>query len=815
MSITAWVMKVLKKNRKYYLKRFVIQENIVHNMSLDNEKVLKKIYEEARNELEKDLAFFIERYSKENNFSSSDLERMLDTKEKAKFRYSIEGYLKEIEKLENTKEARDLKKELDIMAGRTRISRKQELISTINYELGKAGIKVKNIIGEHLENVAEFVIKDTNKIITGNTLTKLDVKMVERIVNQKWNGKDYSARVWSNRKNLVQKVMKNISTGFIQGHEFKKMSDRLARDMNVGFYEARRLIETETTGALENAKTETFKELGVEKYQFIATVDDRTSDICLSLDGKIFDMKDRQIGINCPFMHPFCYDKETEVYTSEGWKLFKDLNKTEKVYTINLENLLPEWQKPINYISYKFNGELIHYKNKRFDLMITPNHNILVQNMDNTVKDHSWKLKEASSVGRRSQHRMLMGMNWEGQNKEYEILAGKKVNIETYLKFMAYWLADGSCTTDRESYNIKIAQNKNDWMYEELKKLPFKIYKCKESLMIHNKELGEYLKNFGKCTEKYIPENIKELNSELIRIFLMAYSKTDGTVKKGKNWKGYQFKDSITFFTTSNKLAGDLGELVMKTGGKPTYQLNKCAGKENKFKNGIYTINNDVWNIRWNTQIHSRLFNMEIIDVPYNDLVYCLEVEKHHTLLVRRNGKICWSGNCRSVTVPLVDEKRGNFTGKELTLDEKSAIMKYKSFESIKINEKLRNNRILLDDDKIFIKNLDSALKKIPFYEGDITRSLTFRNNNELSKFLYEMEPDKIITFESYTSASFGEVFSSNAQVYINIQNSKKARDINKFGLSEDEVLYERNSKFKVVATTIRGKVFYIELEEI
>lgn len=60
MSITAWVMKVLKKNRKYYLKRFIAQENIVHNMSfLDNEKVLEKVYEKARNELEKDLAFLL------------------------------------------------------------------------------------------------------------------------------------------------------------------------------------------------------------------------------------------------------------------------------------------------------------------------------------------------------------------------------------------------------------------------------------------------------------------------------------------------------------------------------------------------------------------------------------------------------------------------------------------------------------------------------------------------------------------------------------------------------------------------------------
>jgi phage protein len=224
---------------------------------------------------------------------------------------------------------------------------------------------------------------------------------------------------------------------------------------------------------------------------------------------------------------------------------------------------------------------------------------------------------------------------------------------------MAYWLFDGSCTLDKNSYSIKIAQYNNDWMYEELKKFPFKIYKCKESLMIHNKELGKELSKFGKCTTKFIPDNIKELSPELIRIFLLAHSKADGSVRKGKVWKGYKFNDSIQFFTSSDKLASDLGELILKAGGRPSYYLNKCAGKEIEFRNGVYTINKDVWIINWNTQLHNYLYNMEIKDVEYNDYVYCVEVPKYHTLLVRRNGKICWSGNCRSVTDPYYDKIEG------------------------------------------------------------------------------------------------------------------------------------------------------------
>jgi phage protein len=357
-------------------------------------------------------------------------------------------------------------------------------------------------------------------------------------------------------------------------------------------------------------------------------------------------------GENYPPMHPNCYDTETEVYTNNGWKYFKHLENEDLVYTINTETLIPEWQKPINYISRIYIGKMISYKNHRFDLMITPKHNILIQNMDNSVKNKSWKLKEARSVGRKSKNRMLAGMNWIGENKEFEILGGRKVEIKTYLKFMAYWLADGSCTKNRGNYDIKIAQCNNGWMYEELKDFPFKIYKCKESLMLHDKELGKEMKSFGKCTNKYIPENIKNLSPELIRIFLVAYSKTDGHKRKGKIWKEYQFDDSIDFFTTSNKLAGDLGELILKVGGRPSYHLEKSKGKKVHFRNGVYTINNNLWRISWNKQIHSYLSNMEIKDIFYNDYVYCVEVKKYNTLLVRRNGKICWSGNCRSTTVP-------------------------------------------------------------------------------------------------------------------------------------------------------------------
>ena len=122
----------------------------------------------------------------------------------------------------------------------------------------------------------------------------------------------------------------------------------------------------------------------------------------------------------------------------------------------------------------------------------------------------------------------------------------------------------------------------------------------------------------------------------------MAYAKTDGHIRKGKNWKGYKFNDSIVFFTTSDKMASDLGELILKAGGRPSYSLNKIQGKEIEFRNGRYRINKDCWVISWNTQIHTWISNLNISEVDYDDNVYCVEVSKYNTVLVRRNGKVCY-----------------------------------------------------------------------------------------------------------------------------------------------------------------------------
>jgi hypothetical protein len=44
----------------------------------------------------------------------------------------------------------------------------------------------------------------------------------------------------------------------------------------------------------------------VKEYEFLATLDDRTSEICQELDGKVFTLAQGKTGVNMPPMHPYC-----------------------------------------------------------------------------------------------------------------------------------------------------------------------------------------------------------------------------------------------------------------------------------------------------------------------------------------------------------------------------------------------------------------------------------------------------------------------------------------------------------------------------
>ena len=93
------------------------------------------------------------------------------------------------------------------------------------------------------------------------------------------------------------------------------------------------------------------KPVGIEQYQILAILDDRTSDICQEMDGTIVPLNEKEVGINYPPFHPNCRtttipyfepDEIDEKYGSIGIRLAKD--KNDNYYEVSANITYKEWQ---------------------------------------------------------------------------------------------------------------------------------------------------------------------------------------------------------------------------------------------------------------------------------------------------------------------------------------------------------------------------------------------------------------------------------------------------------------------------------------
>lgn len=158
----------------------------------------------------------------------------------------------------------------------------------------------------------------------------------------------------------------------------------------------------------------------------------------------------------------------------------------------------------------------------------------------------------------------------------------------------------------------------------------------------------------------------------------------------------------------------------------------------------------------------------------------------------------------------------------QLDENELNALMKYKSFESYTINDLLRKNQNpqkLPSKEREFTQQLDSALSKMPNYEGDLIRTVDFSDypdpKERLEKYMEQFVSGKSTKIHQYWSTSKEEGYNKKAQVRIYIQKSKNGRDISSIGLDEKEVLYERESEFYVLSKKLVDGIWYVLLCEV
>ena len=351
--------------------------------------------------------------------------------------------------------------------------------------------------------------------------------------------------------------------------------------------------------------------------------------------------------------HPNCYSNDSEVLTNRGWKLFKDVLDDDLILSLNPTNRTPEWVELTDRQCYRYNGDMIHFFNKSLDCLVTPDHNMVYLNKnDGRIK--SCQAREYSK-GKGAFYRSC---KHDADDIDFISVGSKTIPFDLFCEFMGYWLSDGS--TIRKSQVVisqKVGEPARDKIISLIKKLGYNVTEYKDGICFYSVDICQYLKQFGVCSEKYIPNEIKSSSRRQIGIFLDAFVLCDGYKRPFRSFVGNRgnvfnsTKEERMFFTTSKQMSGDLSELILKLGKRPSFSVNK-AGRSH-IRNGVEIKSNyDCYIVRECYSTTATVFDKEVI--TYDGYVYDLTLERNHIMYIRRNGKCFWGSNCMDYKVPIL-----------------------------------------------------------------------------------------------------------------------------------------------------------------
>ena len=142
---------------------------------------------------------------------------------------------------------------------------------------------------------------------------------------------------------LSEFISSAISSSMFMPVDFVKASNK----MNVSKANAGRLVMTESAYFSSTAQKECFKELDVERYEIVATLDGHTTDICQEMDGKVFKMSEYEEGVTAPPFHVNCRSCTAPYFDDEFTKDEQRIARDEdgNNYYVPADMTYSEWKK--------------------------------------------------------------------------------------------------------------------------------------------------------------------------------------------------------------------------------------------------------------------------------------------------------------------------------------------------------------------------------------------------------------------------------------------------------------------------------------
>lgn len=340
------------KNSEYWKLRFEQLEQAQNGQGAAAFAEIERQYKEAQKQIEGQIARWYQRFADNNGITLAQARQYLKGAALKEFQWDVRDYIKYgqdnalmggwMKELENASAKYHISK-LEAL----KIQTQQSLEVMFSKQMGTVTGAMGDIFESGYYHTAYELQKGFN---IGWDIAGLDQSQIEKVLSKPWavDGKNFSERIWTNKEKLISELHGELTQNIMLGADPQKAIDSLAKKMNTSKQNAGRLIMTEEAYFSSAAQRDCFNDLDVEQYEIVATLDSHTSDICRSLDGKHFPMKDFQAGVTAPPFHVYCRSTTFPYFDEDfgdiGERAARD-EETGKTYYIPDDMHYEDWKQ--------------------------------------------------------------------------------------------------------------------------------------------------------------------------------------------------------------------------------------------------------------------------------------------------------------------------------------------------------------------------------------------------------------------------------------------------------------------------------------
>ena len=306
------------KSREYWeLRKAELMHTQIERADITFEEI-SKVYDESKKYIEKNVKGVFNKFSLEYGLTKKEAEQVVNLMRSKK----ASNLVPALNLAPMSERVQRVLNDLNSPAYVSRINRLQKLIDEIDnvqryiakHEIAKTTDLYKDVAKRGYYNNIHQMQTQTG---IGFSFNALDEDLVERLIKTPWNGRNYSERIWNNTRKLSETLKDEVLQAVLTGKKEKDVTDELINRFNVGEFESKRLIRTETAHINNEMEALSYEEADIEKYRFVAVLDTRTSHVCREHDYKVYKVSERQVGVNYPPLHPFCRSTTIAVFDDD------------------------------------------------------------------------------------------------------------------------------------------------------------------------------------------------------------------------------------------------------------------------------------------------------------------------------------------------------------------------------------------------------------------------------------------------------------------------------------------------------------------